>query len=186
MNLIYVILAIAVILALWAVAIYNRLVKLRNICKEAWSGIDVQLKRRANLIPNLIETVKGYAKHESQIFKEVTEARTRAIGAKGPAEKASAESALSMGIRSLFAIAEDYPELKANENFLNLQQQLSGLEEQIQLARRYYNGAVRQFNTAIEIFPNNMVAGPFGFEKMEFFELQDEEKRQVPEVKFQS
>jgi len=184
MNLIYVILAIVVILALWAVAIYNRLVKLRNVCQEAWSGIDVQLKRRANLIPNLIETIQGYAKHERQIFKEVTEARTRAIGAKDPAEKASAESALSMGIRSLFAIAEDYPELKANENFLNLQQQLAELEEQIQLARRYYNGAVRQFNTAIEIFPNNMVAGPFGFEKMEFFELDDEEKRQVPEVRF--
>ncbi len=184
MNLIYVILAIVVILALWAVAIYNRLVKLRNVCQEAWSGIDVQLKRRANLIPNLIETIQGYAKHERQIFKKVTEARTRAIGAKDPAEKASAESALSMGIRSLFAIAEDYPELKANENFLNLQQQLAELEEQIQLARRYYNGAVRQFNTAIEIFPNNMVAGPFGFEKMEFFELDDEEKRQVPEVRF--
>lgn len=184
MNLLYTLLAIAVILALWAVAIYNRLVKLRNICREAWSGIDVQLKRRANLIPNLVEAVKGYAKHEKQLFKDVTEARARAMGAGSPAEKAAAESALSMGIRSLFAVAENYPELKANENFVHLQQQLSELEEQIQMARRYYNGAVRQYNTALEVFPNNLVAGPFGFVRMEFFELEDEAERSVPKVEF--
>ncbi len=184
MNLLYTILAIVAILAVWAVAIYNRLVKLRNICREAWSGIDVQLKRRANLIPNLVEAVKGYAKHEKQLFKDVTEARARAMGAGSPAEKAAAESALSMGIRSLFAVAENYPELKANENFVHLQQQLSELEEQIQMARRYYNGAVRQYNTALEVFPNNLVAGPFGFVRMEFFELEDEAERSVPKVEF--
>ena len=175
---------IIAILALWTVMIYNRLVRLRNLCREGWSGIDVQLKRRANLIPNLLETVKGYMKHEKDVFQQVTEARSRALSAQSPAERGKQESALTASLRSLFAIAENYPELKANTNFLELQAQLAELEDEIQKARRYYNATVRDFNTAVEVFPNVVVANFFGFKKQEFFELENPEDRKVPEVKF--
>ncbi len=168
----------------WSVAAYNNLIKLKNLCLEAWSGIDVQLKRRANLIPNLLETVKGYVKHEKEVFEKVTAARARALGASSPAERGRAEAGLTSSLRGLFAIAENYPELKANQNFLGLQEELSRIEDQVQLARRYYNGTARNLNTAIEIFPNSLIAGIFGFQKQQFFELKDEVRRSVPKVAF--
>ncbi|RUM93046.1 MAG: LemA family protein [Thermodesulfatator sp.] len=168
----------------WAIAAYNNLIKLKNLCKEAWSGIDVQLKRRSNLIPNLLETVKGYMKHEKEVFEKVTEARARAMGASSPAERSSAEASLTLGLRGLFAIAENYPELKANQNFLSLQEELSSIEDQIQMARRYYNGTVRNLNTAIEVFPNSVIANIFRFQKEQFFELEDQSQRSVPKVSF--
>ncbi len=184
LNILITILVIIAVLALWAVMIYNRLVKLRNLCKEGWSGIDVQLKRRANLIPNLLETVKGYMRHEKEVFKQVTEARAKALSAGSPAERGQGESMLTASLRSLFAIAENYPELKANTNFLELQAQLAQIEDAIQKARRYYNATVRDLNTAIEVFPNSIIANMFGFKKEEFFELTDPEERSVPKVTF--
>ncbi len=184
MNVLITIGVIIAVLAIWAVMIYNRLVRLRNLCKEGWSGIDVQLKRRANLIPNLLETVKGYMSHEKDVFQQVTEARARALSAKGPAERGQGESMLTASLRTLFAVAENYPELKANTNFLELQNQLSLIEDEIQKARRYYNATVRDFNTAIEVFPNTIVASLFGFRQEEFFEITDPGDRKVPEVKF--
>ncbi len=184
MNVLITIGVIITVLAIWAVMIYNRLVRLRNLCKEGWSGIDVQLKRRANLIPNLLETVKGYMTHEKDVFKQVTEARARALSAQGPAERGQGESMLTASLRTLFAVAENYPELKANTNFLELQNQLSLIEDEIQKARRYYNATVRDFNTAIEVFPNTIVASLFGFRQEEFFEITEPGDRKVPEVKF--
>jgi len=184
MNVLITIGVIITVLAIWAVMIYNRLVRLRNLCKEGWSGIDVQLKRRANLIPNLLETVKGYMSHEKDVFKQVTEARARALSAQGPAERGQGESMLTASLRTLFAVAENYPELKANTNFLELQNQLSLIEDEIQKARRYYNATVRDFNTAIEVFPNTIVASLFGFRQEEFFEITEPGDRKVPEVKF--
>ncbi len=177
---IFVILGIVV----WAVAAYNHLVRLKNFCQEAWSGIDVQLKRRANLIPNLLETVKGYMKHEKDVFQKVTEARAKALGASSMKERSGAESMLTASLRGLFAVAENYPELKANQNFLNLQEQLSEIENQIQMARRYYNGTVRNMNTAIEVFPNSIIASMFGFRKQPFFEITDDADKTVPKVSF--
>ncbi len=171
-------------IVIWSVAAYNNLIKLKNLCQEAWSGIDVQLKRRANLIPNLLETVKGYMKHEKDVFQEVTEARARALNASSMQERSGAESLLSSSLRGLFAVAENYPELKANKNFLGLQEQLSEIEDQIQLARRYYNGTVRNLNTAIEVFPSSIIASAFGFRKQPFFELRDQAERAVPKVSF--
>ena len=168
----------------WGIVAYNRLVKLRNLKDEAWSGIDVQLKRRSNLIPNLLETVKGYMKHEKEVLTEVTELRSRAGSAKAPTDRIKAEAALGMGLGRLLAIAEGYPDLKANVNFLDLQKQLQGLEEEIQLARRYYNGTVRMLNIAIQIFPNSVVANMFHFTEADFFEIEDPADRAVPKVKF--
>jgi LemA protein len=152
--------------------------------KEAWSDIDVQLKRRHNLIPNLMETVKGYAKHESQAFESVTKARAAAISAQTPQDHAQAENMLTGALKSLFAVAEAYPELKANTNFLELQRELSDTENKIQAARRFYNGMVRDLNTAIETVPSNFIANTFGFTQVEFFELESETEKAVPEVKF--
>ena len=171
---------------MFVVGIYNRLVKLRNASEGAFSDIDVQLKRRRDLIPNLVETVKGYASHEQQTFKEVTEARSRAANAAGTAEKASAESALGRAIANVFAVAEAYPELRASENFQQLQAELSKIEDAIQNARRYYNAIVRDLNTAVESFPNNLIANSFGFAKGEYFELDSPEDRQAPQVDFNS
>jgi len=174
--------ALAVII-LWLVFAYNSLVRLRNRAKEAWSDIDVQLKRRYDLIPNLVESVKGYMAHERGVFEKVTEARTRAMGATG-STKAGAEDALSGALKSLFAVAENYPQLKANENFLKLQDELTDTEDKIQAARRFYNGNVRDLNIAIQSFPKNLIANPFGFKQMEFFgNLTDTEKAPV-QVKF--
>jgi LemA protein len=183
MILLYVILAVIAVLVLWLVMVYNGLITLRNRTDEAWSDIDVQLKRRHDLIPNLVNTVQGYATHERELFEKVTEARAAAMGAKSPEEHAKAENALSSTLKSLFAVAENYPELKASENFAKLQDELSDTENKIQAARRFYNGNVRDFNTKLQVFPNNMVAGALNFKKYEFFEIEGME-RETPEVKF--
>ena len=173
-----------VLLLVFAVTLYNRLVALRNGAESAWSDIDVQLKRRWELIPNLVETVKGYARHEQSTFEKVTAARTQAMQAQTPGQHAAAEANLQGVLKSLFAVAEAYPELRANENFLGLQRELSGLEEAIQNARRYYNAVVRDLNTAVESFPGNLIAGPFGFGKREYFELDSAAERAAPKVSF--
>ena len=175
---------VLVALVLLAVSLYNRLVRLKNGAEGAWSDIDVQLKRRWELIPNLVETVKGYARHEQGTFEKVTAARTQAMQAQTPGQHAAAEANLQGVLKSLFAVAESYPELRANENFLGLQRELSGLEDAIQNARRYYNAVVRDLNTAIESFPGNLLAGPFGFGKREYFELDSAAERAAPKVSF--
>jgi len=178
------ILGLAALLAGGLIIIYNGLVRLRNLVREGWSGIDVQLKRRANLIPNLIETVKGYMRHESDLLSRVTALRTESLNARSIEEKARAEGALSRSLANVLAVAEGYPQLKASENFLDLQSRLAAVEEQIQLARRYYNGTVRNLNIRVESFPSNLVASFFGFRQAEFFEIEDPAQRDVPEVKF--
>lgn len=181
---VWIIIAAVVIIVLWLIAVFNRLVTLKNRTDEAWSDIDVQLKRRYDLIPNLIETVKGYATHEQGTLQKVIDARSAAMTAGGnPETKAKAENALSDTLKSIFALAENYPDLKANQNFMKLQDELSDTENKIQAARRFYNGNVRDFNTQIQIFPNNAVNGLLRFKKYEFFEASEEEKKNV-EVKF--
>lgn len=167
------------LVAVWVIATYNGLITLKNRVDEAWSDIDVQLKRRYDLIPNLINTVKGYAKHESTVFEEVTEARTRAMNAGGAQDKAEAENMLSGTLKTLFAVSEAYPELKANQNFLELQRELADTEDKIQAARRFYNGNARDFNIKIEVFPNNLIAGALHFTKRDFFEAEEGEKENV-------
>jgi len=181
-----VVLGVVAALAALAVSLYNRLVRLRNGSESAWSDIDVQLKRRHNLIPNLVETVKGYATHERKTFEAVTEARSRAVGATGPAEQSGAESALTQAISRLFAVAEAYPELKANKGFQQLQGELSSLEDSIQKARRYYNAIVRDLNTDCDTFPSNLVARGFGISKKDYFELDSPDQRTAPRVDFES
>jgi LemA protein len=176
MEVLWIVLIVIILGIAWTWMGYNRLVRLKNQSAEAWSDIDVQLKRRYDLIPNLVETVKGYATHERELFEKVTLARAAAMGATGLADKSQAENALSQTLKSLFAVAENYPTLKANENFAKLQDELSDTENKIQASRRFYNGNVRDFNTAIEQFPTNMLAGWFKFSKREFFELEEEEK----------
>jgi LemA protein len=176
---ILIVLGIIAVLVIWAVAIYNGLIRLKNRVDEAWSDIDVQLKRRYDLIPNLVNTVKGYASHEKEVFEKVTEARTRAMGAGSAADKAQAENMLSQTLKSLFAVAEAYPDLKANQNFLELQRELTDTEDKIQASRRFYNGNVRDFNTKIQVFPNNIFAGMLGFSSREFFEAEGGEKEPV-------
>ncbi|MFH1890595.1 MAG: LemA family protein [Candidatus Kuenenbacteria bacterium] len=180
---IYIILAAIVIAVVWMIAVYNGLIKLKNRTDEAWSDIDVQLKRRYDLIPNLVETVKGYAKHEKELFENVTKARSEAMNAKGAGEKGKAENMLSDTLKSLFAVAENYPDLKASNNFSKLQDELTDTENKIQASRRFYNGNVRDFNTKIQVFPNNMAAGMLKFSKYEFFEAGEKEKENV-EVQF--
>lgn len=185
MPILYIVLAIIVIILIWLVAKYNGFVTLRTRAQEAWADIDVQLKRRYDLIPNLVNTVKGYATHESTAFEKVTEARARAMQAGSPSEKADAENQLSGTLKSLFAISEAYPELKANTNFLALQQELSDTENKIQAARRFYNGNVRDLNAGIQMFPGNIIASMFGFTKMDFFQLEENAAAKEPvEVKF--
>ena len=180
----YIILIFIVLLVIGVISIYNGLVSLRNRTKEAWADIDVQLKRRYNLIPNLVETVKGYATHERGLFEKVTEARSRAMEAKGLREKGEAENALSGTLKSLFAVSENYPELKASQYFLELQKELRDTEDKVQAARRFYNGNVRDLNIKVESFPSNIIASMFGFKQMELFELEEPEKREPVEVKF--
>jgi len=165
------------------ITIYNSLVKLRNLSQEGWSGIDVQLKRRRNLIPNLVETVKGYTQHEKGVLENVTKARTQTINAQNPKEAGQSENMLTQALKSLFAVAENYPQLKANQNFLSLQEELSQIEEEIQLARRYYNGVVRDLNIKVESFPSKIVASACGFNKRDFFEAETGE-RDLPKVDF--
>ncbi len=173
------------LLVIYAIAVYNRLVSLKNRCDHAWSDVDVQLQRRYDLIPNIVETVKGYAGHEKGTLEAVTQARQQAVNITGDvAAKAAAENMLTQTLRSLFALAEAYPDLKANQNFLDLQAQLGEIEEQIQLARRYYNAVVRDNNNAVDMFPSNMIARTFGFRRREFFELDDVEARKAPKVQF--
>jgi len=183
-NIIWIIAIVIVAIIAWLTTVYNGLIKLRNRTDEAWSDIDVQLKRRYDLIPNLIETVKGYAKHEQETLQKVIEARNTAMNQGGGIEeKAKAENALSSTLKSIFALAESYPDLKANQNFAKLQDELSDTENKIQAARRFYNGNVRDFNIKIQIFPNNLVAGMLKFNKFDFFEADEKEKENI-EVKF--
>ena len=179
-------LAIVAVVALYAIVIYNGLVKARQMKEEAWSGIDVQLKRRTDLIPNLIETVKGYAAHEKGTLENVVELRNRAqaVPSGDVAGRAAAEGMLSQALGRLFALAEAYPDLKANQNFAELQRSLETTEGEIQMARRYYNGAARDLNVRVESFPSNLVANTFKFEKAPFFEIDDTADRAVPQVKF--
>lgn len=175
-----IVLVIIVALIIWFIFAYNRFVRLITRTKEAWSDIEVQMKRRYDLIPNLVNTVKGYATHESTAFENVTKARAMAIGAGTLAEKAGAENMLSNALKSLFAVAEAYPDLKANQNFLELQKELSDTENKIQAARRFYNTNIRDLNIATDIFPSNIVARVFNFTKMEFFDLDGEETAREP------
>lgn len=175
---------IIVLLIGFVILTYNNMIKMRNQADEAWSDIDVQLKRRYNLIPNIVETVKGYAAHEEGVFTKVTEARTNAINAGDMKGQAQAENMLSGALKSMFAVAENYPELKANENFIQLQNELVDTEDKIQAARRFYNGTVRDFNTKLQQFPSSVIAQSFKFEKKEFFEVSDEKEKENVEVSF--
>ncbi len=179
-----IIIAVVVVLVLAIIGLYNGLVRLKNKVEEAWADIETQLKRRYDLIPNMVETVKGYAQHEKGTFEEVTKARNVAMHASGPEQKAEAENMLSGALKTLFAVAENYPELKANTNFMDLQQTLRDVEEHLQLSRRYYNATVRDFNVKIEVFPNNLLAGPMGFKKRGFFEVERAEERENVKVSF--
>ena len=179
-----IVLGVAVLVLLWGVGIYNSLIKLLNLVKEGWSGIDVQLKRRFDLIPNLVETVKGYAAHEKETLQNVTEARTAVTNAGSDTEaRLQAENMLTGTLRTLFAVAESYPDLKANTNFLQLQEQLANIENDLQMARRYYNGTVRNLNNGIQKFPAVLIARSFGFKEATFFQV-EEETKQTPKVSF--
>jgi LemA protein len=168
-----VLIVVVVLLLLYVILTYNGLVRLRNRIQNAWAQIDVQLRRRYDLIPNLVETVKGYAAHEKGTFEAVTQARANAINAQGPAAQAQAENQISGALKSLFAVSEAYPDLKANQNFLSLQEELSGTEGRISYARQYYNDSVLRLNTKIQSFPSNILAGMFGFKEHEYFEADD-------------
>ena len=186
MTPLYVVIGIVVLAVILVIGVFNSLVRMQQRVKEAWSDIDVQLKRRYNLIPNLIETVKGYAKHEQETFDRVVKARAAAMNAQGVEETGKAENMLTGALKSIFALSEAYPDLKANQNFAKLQEELSDTENKIQAARRFYNGMVRDFNTKMQVFPNNVIVGFFGgkFQKQEFFEIEEEGQRKNVEVKF--
>lgn len=179
MSFLYIFIAIVVVLVLWLIVAYNGFIRLNNRTDEAWSDIDVQLKRRHDLIPNLVETVKGYATHEREAFENVTKARAAALGAQTISEHAEAENMLTGALKSVFALAEAYPDLKANQNFLELQRELSDTENKIQASRRFYNTNVRDLNTAIGVFPGNVIAGMFHFGKRDFFEIEGGEREPV-------
>ncbi|HEV2651926.1 MAG TPA: LemA family protein [Rhizomicrobium sp.] len=183
MLVLFILIGIAVLVGLWAILSYNGLVSKRAMVAEGWSGIDAQLKRRADLIPNLVETVKGYASHERETFDELTKMRSQA-GSQDPAQRAQAETAITAAIGKVMAVAEAYPDLKASANFQSLQNDLSNTEDQIQLARRYYNGAVRNYNVAVQQFPSNIIAGLGGFTAAQFFQLDNPADRNAPKVSF--
>ncbi|MGB3908617.1 MAG: LemA family protein [Methanomethylovorans sp.] len=180
-----VILVIALIIAVFVFSVYNKLVTLRNRVENAWAQVDVQLKRRFDLIPNIVETVKGYAKHETSVFEEVTKARSAWMSASTVNDAAQASNMLTNALKSLFAVSEDYPELKANENFRQLQQELSQTEDKIAYSRQFYNDTVMKYNISIQRVPNNIIAGMFNFEKKELLEIEEEEKI-APKVDFRS
>jgi LemA protein len=180
----WIVIAVIAVLALWIIMVFNSLIVLRTRVEEAWADIEVQLKRRYNLIPNLVNTVKGYAGHEKEVFEKVTQARSAAMGAAGMAEKAQAENMLSQTLKSLFAVAEAYPQLKANENFLGLQKELTDTEDKIQYSRRFYNTNVRDFNIKTQTFPSNLIANMFAFKKKDMFEITEAGAREVPKVQF--
>ena len=184
MNLVYILLGVILLLVVVVAFLYNRFVTIVNRAKEAWSDIDVQLKRRYDLIPNLVNTVKGYASHESSTFEKVTQARNMAMNAKNLADKTDGENMLSGALKSLFAVSEAYPELKANENFMSLQRELADTEDKVQASRRFYNSNVRDLNTMADAFPSNIIANLFKISKMEFFELSDEKARESVQVSF--
>ena len=178
-----VVLVIVAVVLLWAVANYNTLVRLRQHCRESWSGIDTELKRRYDLIPNLVETVKGYAAHEREVLEAVVDARNRAAASTGsPQQQAVDENAFVGRLRQLFAVVEDYPELRASRNFLHLQRELANTEDRIQAARRFYNANVRDMNTRIQVFPSSLIAAAFGFQPEQFFEIEDASIREAPAV----
>ena len=179
MNILTTILVVLGVIVLWLIFVYNRFITFRNRAKEAWADIDVQLKRRHDLIPNLVETVKGYASHERELFEKVTQARTQAMGAQTIKEKGEAENFLSSTLKSLFAVSENYPDLKASINFLELQRELRDSEDKVQAARRFYNTNVRDLNTRIERFPDRIIAQAFNFKPMEFFEIAESQKEPV-------
>jgi len=179
-----ILLGIIAAVVVFFVGIYNSLVTLRNRCQNAWAQVDVQLRRRYDLIPNLVETVKGYAKHESETFQKVTEARSNAMNAQNVKDQGQAENMLSGALKSLFAVAESYPDLKANQNFLMLQEELAGTEGKIAYSRQFYNDSVMKFNTKQQVFPSNVVAGMFKFEEMEYFEIDEEAAREPVKVEF--
>lgn len=170
--------------ALYAIVIYNTLIRRKNLVEEGWSGIDVQLKQRANLIPNLIECVKGYMAHERGVLENITELRTQCLTAKNMRTREQNENMLTSALRQLFAVAENYPDLKASQNFIDLQNALTKIEDQIQMARRYYNGTVRDLNITIESFPSNIIAKAFKFTPAEFFEIENPQEKEVPKVDF--
>jgi LemA protein len=176
--------AVLFILAVLIITFYNKLVKLKNMAEEGWSGIDVQLKKRYDLIPNLVETVKGYATHEKEVFENVAATRSMGINASTVKEQEQAENMITQALGRLFAVAENYPDLKANQNFLELQRELAKVENDIQMARRYYNGTVRENNITVESFPSNLVASSFSFRKFDYFELENEQERSTPKVDF--
>ncbi|MFH0963222.1 MAG: LemA family protein [Planctomycetota bacterium] len=178
----YIVAGVAGVVALWGVITFNALVRRRNLVQEAWSGIDVQLKRRANLVPNLVETVKGYSAHERTTLEEVTKARAEAGRAGVVREREAGENALSQALAKLVALSEAYPNLKADKTFLSLHSELIEVEDQIQYARRYYNGTVRDYNIRVETFPSNVIAAAFGFERREFFQLETATERKAPKV----
>ena len=184
MNPLYIIITVIVLLGLWLISVYNHFVALTQRVKEAWADIDVQLKRRYDLIPNLVETVKGYATHEQDTLAKVTEMRTRAMNAPTPVEQAEANNMLTGALKSLFAVSENYPDLKANQNFLELQRELSDTENKIQAARRFYNGNVRDFATGLGSFPGNIVGKMFGFSVGQYFELTDDAAKEPVKVQF--
>lgn len=176
--------AVIAVVGLWIMSSYNGLVHSKALVQEAWSGIDVQLKRRYDLIPNLVNVVQGYSMHEKTIIEDIVRARAASMGAVQVDEKEKAEISLNHSLKSLFALAEAYPDLKANENFLALQKDLSGIEDELQLARRYYNGTVRHYMTKIMQFPSNIIAGIFNFHAISYFEVTQDQERQAPQIKF--
>jgi len=184
MNALWVVLGVLAVLVVFVITVYNKLIVLRTRVEEGWADIETQLKRRYNLIPNLVNTVKGYATHEKELFENVTKARTAAMGATGVADKAASENMLAGTLKSLFAVAENYPDLKANQNFLELQKELTDTEDKIQYARRFYNGIVRDLNIKVQSFPSVIIANMFGFKKADMFEIEDAAQRVVPNVKF--
>ena len=184
MIILYALIGVVVLVAFYGVGIYNKLVKLSTLVGEAWSGIDVQLKKRYNLIPNLVETIKGYASHEKETFENVTKARSQAQNATTVEGQQAAENQLNKALINLYAVAEQYPELKANANFLSLQNELSDIEADIEKSRRYYNGTTRDYNILIDSFPSNLIAGMTNFKKEAFFEIDIETERENPQVKF--
>lgn len=184
MTILWISLGVLVAIILAVIYLFNGLITWRNRVKESWADIDVQLKRRYDLIPNLVNTVKAYAKHEKEVFENVTKARAQAMGVQDPNAKAEAEKGLTGALKSLFAIAENYPDLKASDNFRGLQDELTDTENKVQAARRFYNTNVRDFNTKQETFPANLIVKMLGFKKAEFFELEDDKQREVPKVEF--
>jgi len=179
-----IILLVILAIAGYGILIYNTLIKRKNLVQEGWSGIDVQLKKRSNLIPNLIETVKGYMSHERGVLEKVTELRSQCMQATDIKQREQSENMLTGALRQLFALSENYPDLKASQNFIDLQESLTKVEDDIQLARRYYNGTVRDFNITVQSFPSNIVAKLFKFETAEFFEIENPEEKEVPKVDF--